>query len=77
MTLMQRDRENIELGREEGREEGRQEGFQEGRQIGVKMALDIIRLHLDGKEAQEIADLLCLEPDYVNQVLEDYANLPG
>ena len=33
MTLMQRDRENIELGREEG----------------FKMALDIIRLHLDGK----------------------------
>ena len=77
MTLMQRDRENIELGREEGRQEGRQEGFQEGRQIGVKMALDIIRLHLDGKEAQEIANLLGLEADYVNQVLEDYANLPG
>ena len=61
MTLMQRDRENIELGREEG----------------VKMALDIIRLHLDGKEAQEIANLLGLEADYVNQILEDYANLPG
>ena len=60
MTLMQRDRENIELGREEG----------------VKMALDIIRLHLDGKEAQEIANLLGLEADYVNQILEDYANLP-
>ena len=26
MTLLQRDRENIELGREEGREEGRKEG---------------------------------------------------
>ena len=60
MTLMQRDRENIKLGREEG----------------VKMALDIIRLHLDGKEAQEIANLLGLEADYVNQILEDYANLP-
>ncbi|HJA91800.1 MAG TPA: hypothetical protein H9717_01560 [Candidatus Eisenbergiella merdipullorum] len=73
MTLLQRDRENIELGREEGREEG----FQEGRQIGIKMALDIIRLHLDGKEAQEIADQLGLEADFVNQVLEDYAGLPG
>ena len=41
------------------------------------MALDIIRLHMDGKEAQTIADLLGLEADYVNQVLEDYANLPG
>ena len=72
MTLMQRDRENIEL----GREEGRQEGFQEGRQIGVKMALDIIRLHLDGKEVQEIADLLGLEVDYVRQILKDYENMP-
>ena len=76
MTLMQRDRENIELGREEGRQEGRQEGFQEGRQIGVKMALDIIRLHMDGKEAQTIADLLGLEAGYVRQILKDYENMP-
>ena len=72
MTLMQRDRENIEL----GREEGRQEGFQKGRQVGVKMALDIIRLHMDGKEAQTIADLLGLEADYVRQILKDYENMP-
>ena len=72
MTLMQRDRENIEL----GREEGRQEGFQKGRQVGVKMALDIIRLHMDGKEAQTIADLLGLEADYVRQILKDYENIP-
>ena len=74
MTLMQRDRENIELGREEGRQEGRQEGFQEGRQIGVKMALDIIRLHLDGKTDQEIAAILSLRTDYVRQFLVDYEN---
>ena len=67
MTLMQRDRENIELGREEGREEGRQEG--------IKMALDIIRLHLDGKTEQEIAAMLSLRTDYVRQVLENYAGL--
>lgn len=62
MTLMQRDRENIELGREEGREEG------------VKMALDIIRLHLDGKTDQEIVAILCLRTDYVRQFLVDYEN---
>ena len=59
MTLMQRDRENIELGREEG----------------IKMALDIIRLHLDGKADQEIAAMLSLRTDYVRQVLENYAGL--
>lgn len=58
MTLMQRDRENIELGREEG----------------VKMALDIIRLHLDGKTDQEIAAILSLRTDYVRQFLVDYEN---
>ena len=63
MTLMQRDRENIELGREEGRQEG------------IKMALDIIRLHLDGKADQEIAAMLSLRTDYVRQVLENYAGL--
>ena len=63
MTLLQRDRENIELGREEGRQEG------------IKMALDIIRLHLDGKADQEIAAMLRLKTDYVRQVLENYAGL--
>ena len=58
MTLMQRDRENIELGREEG----------------FKMALDIIRLHLDGKTDQEIAAILSLRTDYVRQFLVDYEN---
>ena len=61
MTLMQRDRENIELGRQEG----------------VKMALDIIRLHLDGKTDQEIAAILSLRTDYVRQFLVDYENSQG
>ena len=64
MTLMQRDRENIELGREEG--------FQKGQQAGVKIAFDIIRLYQSGKEAAEIAGQLGLEADYVRQILEDY-----
>ncbi len=66
MTLMQRDRENIELGREEG--------FQKGQQAGVKIAFDIIRLYQSGKEAAEIAGQLGLETDYVRQILEDYEN---
>ncbi|HJC56905.1 MAG TPA: hypothetical protein H9700_05995 [Candidatus Eisenbergiella intestinipullorum] len=65
MTLMQRDRENIELGREEGRQEG------------VKIALEIIRLHLDGKTEQEIALLLHLRTDDVRQFLVDYEHSRG
>lgn len=34
MTLLMRDQENLERGREEGREEGRREGREEGRQEG-------------------------------------------
>lgn len=65
MTLMQRDRENIEQGREEGRKEG------------IQMTLDIIRLHLSGKSSREIADVLDLTPSYVDQILQDYESLPG
>ena len=50
-------------------------GREEGRQEGIKMALDIIRLHLDGKADQEIAAMLSLRTDYVRQVLENYAGL--
>lgn len=38
------------------------------------MALDIIRLHLDGKTDQEIAAILSLRTDYVRQFLVDYEN---
>ena len=44
---------------------------------GFKMALDIIRLHLDGKTDQEIAAILCLRTDYVRQFLVDYENSQG
>ncbi|HJC24179.1 MAG TPA: Rpn family recombination-promoting nuclease/putative transposase [Candidatus Eisenbergiella merdavium] len=73
MTLMQRDRENIEQGREEGREEG----LKEGRKEGIQMTLDIIRLHLSGKNSREIAYILDLTPSYVDQILQDYESLPG
>lgn len=56
MTLLQRDRENIELGREEG----------------VLSATKIIKLYNKGIDIQSIAASLQLEPEYVNSVISDY-----
>ena len=36
MTLLMRDQENIDKGREQGLEEGRKEGFQEGLKQGIE-----------------------------------------
>lgn len=56
MTLLQRDRENIELGREEG----------------AAQAAKIIRLYNKGHGHKEIAELLCLNLAYVESVISKY-----
>ena len=58
MTLLQRDRENIELGREEG----------------TRYATKIIRLHSQGMDDNSIASSLQLDLEYVNSVISDYEN---
>ncbi len=60
MTLLQRDRENIELGREEGREQG------------TLLATKIIKLYNKGMNNKDIADSLQLDSEYVNSVISDY-----
>ena len=60
MTLLQRDRENIELGREEGREEG------------AKNATKIIKLYNKGMDSTNISSSLQLDLEYVNFVITDY-----
>lgn len=60
MTLLQRDRENIELGREEGREEG------------AVLAARIIRLYTKGSSLSEIAEDLHVDSAYVESVIEKY-----
>ena len=60
MTLLQRDRENIELGREEGREEG------------AKNATKIIKLYNKGMDSSNISSSLQLDLEYVNFVITDY-----
>lgn len=64
MTLLQRDRENIELGREEGLEEGREEG--------AKNATKIIKLYNKGMDSTNISSSLQLDLEYVNFVITDY-----
>lgn len=64
MTLLQRDRENLELGREEGRELGREEGS--------NSAIKIIKLHNKGMSSEDISSSLHLDLAYVNSVIADY-----
>lgn len=59
MTLLQRDRENIELGREEG----------------TISATKIIKLYNKGFDIENIAASLQLEPEYVNAVISDYESV--
>ncbi len=68
MTLLQRDRENIELGREEGIELGREEGREEG----AKNATKIIKLYNKGMDSSNISSSLQLDLEYVNFVITDY-----
>lgn len=56
MTLLQRDRENIELGREEG----------------AKNATKIIKLHNKGMDSTKISSFLQLDLEYVDFVITDY-----
>lgn len=56
MTLLQRDRENIELGR------------QEGGRLGAK----IMYLHLKGMSNEDIASAVHVELDYVVSVITDF-----
>ncbi len=58
MTLLQRDRENIELGREEG----------------SMSAIKVLKLHNKGIDNEGISSSLQLDPEYVNSVISDYEN---
>lgn len=58
MTLLQRDRENIELGREEG----------------SISAIKVLKLHNKGIDNGGISSSLQLDPEYVNSVIFNYEN---
>ena len=62
MTLLQRDRENMELGREEGHKEG------------TLFATKILKLHTRGISKDDIASSLQLSLEYVSSVISDYEN---
>ena len=68
MTLLQRDRENIELGREEGLAEGLERGLEQGTNQTTK----ILKLHLKGTSEVSIASALNLDTDYVRQIIHDF-----
>lgn len=66
MTLLMRDKENIEKGRQEGRVEGRVEGRREGELNGK-----IIARFEDGLRPEEIAKKMDISVEQVNAVLEE------
>lgn len=59
MTLLQRDRENIELGREEGREKG------------SKQMASLIKMLLAENRTEELNRAL-EDPDFRNRLFEEY-----
>lgn len=62
MTLLQRDRENIEIGREEGRLEG------------SAWTTKVLKLHTKGIEKKVIASQLNLDINYVEQIIHNFEN---
>ncbi len=76
MTLLQRDRENIELGREEGLAEGLKQGLdrglEQGLQKGTNQTTEILKLHLKGTPEALIASSLNLDTDYVRQIIHNF-----
>ncbi len=68
MTLLQRDRENIELGREQGLEQGLEQGYQQA----TAWTTDILKLYVKGVPTDIIASRLQLDMDYVAQVIHNF-----
>ena len=68
MTLYMRDMENFEKGKQEGREEGRQEGRQEVIEQCVEKLLNAM-------PRKQIASVLNLPIDYINQVADRVKNM--
>lgn len=64
MTLLQRDRENIELGREQGLEQGYQQA--------TPWTTDILKLYVKGVPTDIIASRLQLDMDYIAQVIHNF-----
>jgi predicted transposase/invertase (TIGR01784 family) len=62
MTLLMRDKEKIDEGREEGRQEGLKKGREEERRENV------LRMLRKGKSSSEIADFCGYDLDYVKTV---------
>ena len=92
MLLMWRDREIMERGRKIGFEEGWKrsrseryaekyaegfaEGYAKGFAEGMARTIKIIRLHVDGLAANEIAACLCLDPHIVEYTIQKFTEAP-
>ena len=92
MLLMWEDRQIMERGRKIGFEEGWKrsrseryaekyaegfaEGYAKGFAEGMARTIKIIRLHVDGLAANEIAACLCLDPHIVEYTIQKFTEAP-
>ncbi len=65
MTLLMRDRENLEKGREKGREEGREEGRQKERRL---IAYNMLKM---GLSLEQIIDVTCLSKEELENLYQE------
>lgn len=65
--------EGIELGRSEGIELGRSEGIELGRMEGEKLAIEVMKLKLQGMSAKEIAKKSGASMEKVDEILRKFA----
>ncbi len=74
MTLLMRDQENIEKGREEGIQQGREEGIQQEREQGIKLMVESGKeLGVDRERMQaKIAEKYDLDDEQASIYMDRY-----
>lgn len=75
MTLLMRDQENIDKGREQGLEEGRKEGLQEGLKQGIEQGegriTELMQKLLQNKRYTDMEKVVS-DPRYRQKLYEEY-----
>ena len=75
MTLLMRDQENIDKGREQGLEEGRKEGLQEGLKQGIEQGegriTELMQKLLQDKRYTDMEKVIS-DPRYCQKLYEEY-----
>jgi len=71
MTLLMRDQENIDKGREQGLEEGRKEGLKQGIEQGEGRITELMQKLLQDKRYTDMEKVIS-DPRYRQKLYEEY-----